>query len=259
MRKLMMLLCVAFFLSAPVLGQSSAVFDAGTILEVHVGADLSADVVTIYGEVLGGGTINGIPVPITLVSFTAQVLPHGHGVELEWVTASEINNYGFYVQRAPDTLSAFQRVPNSFLPGHGTTIEPHTYSFTDTTVTPGRWAYRLEQLDLDGTVHYSDAVLVNVLTAVREAEIPKAFALQQNYPNPFNPSTVIKYEVPHTEHVSLEVFNALGQRVAALVNEQQEAGYYEVRFRNENLASGVYFYRFHAGSFVETRKLVLLR
>jgi 5'-nucleotidase len=87
----------------------------------------------------------------------------------------------------------------------------------------------------------------------------KNFELGQNYPNPFNPSTVIRYALPSKARASLTVFNALGQVVKELVNENEEAGYHEVRFDGTGLASGVYFYRLQAGSFVETKKLTLLK
>jgi hypothetical protein len=89
--------------------------------------------------------------------------------------------------------------------------------------------------------------------------IPKEFALQQNYPNPFNPSTTIRYGLPNRSQVTLAVFNTLGQQVAQLVNGEQEAGYHEVTFDGSRLASGVYLYRMQAGSYVETRKLLLVR
>ena len=88
---------------------------------------------------------------------------------------------------------------------------------------------------------------------------PKTFALEQNYPNPFNPNTTIRYALPHNSFVTLTVHNTLGQQVAQLVNEQQQAGYHDVVFRGDRLASGVYFYRLQAGSFVNVKKLVLLR
>jgi hypothetical protein len=83
--------------------------------------------------------------------------------------------------------------------------------------------------------------------------------LSQNYPNPFNPSTSIRYAVPQSSFVTLTIYNTLGQRVAKLVNEQQQAGYHDVVFRGEGCASGVYFYRLQAGTFSQTRKLVLTR
>jgi dienelactone hydrolase len=91
------------------------------------------------------------------------------------------------------------------------------------------------------------------------SDLPDDFTLGQNYPNPFNPSTTIRYGLPHRSHVMLTVFNTLGQEVAQLVNGDLEAGYHEVRFDASGLSSGVYFYRLQAGTFVETRKLLLLR
>ncbi len=89
--------------------------------------------------------------------------------------------------------------------------------------------------------------------------VPDAFWLSQNYPNPFNPSTTIRYGLPNKTTVQLSVFNTLGQQVAQLVNGDMEAGYHEVRFDGSKLASGVYLYRMQAGSYVETRKLLLVR
>jgi hypothetical protein len=91
------------------------------------------------------------------------------------------------------------------------------------------------------------------------AVVPHAFKLAQNYPNPFNPSTTIKYELPTSSVVRLSVYDMLGREVSVLVIERKDAGVYEVKFDASGLASGVYLYRMQAGSFVETRKLLLLR
>jgi hypothetical protein len=89
-------------------------------------------------------------------------------------------------------------------------------------------------------------------------ELPAEFLLRQNYPNPFNPSTTIRYELPKTSHVSLNVYDVLGREVSVLVNERKDAGVHEVKFEGANLASGVYFYRLQAGDFVSVKKLLLL-
>ena len=89
--------------------------------------------------------------------------------------------------------------------------------------------------------------------------VPEKASLSQNFPNPFNPSTTIRYGLPNRARVILTVFNTLGQSVSILVNGEEEAGYHEIAFDGSRLSSGVYFYRIAAGSFVQTRKLVLLR
>jgi hypothetical protein len=89
--------------------------------------------------------------------------------------------------------------------------------------------------------------------------IPDEYSLAQNYPNPFNPTTAIKYQISELSFVTLKVYDVLGNEIAALVNEEKTAGSYEVDFNAKSLTSGVYFYRLQAGSFVETKKMVLLR
>jgi hypothetical protein len=130
----------------------------------------------------------------------------------------------------------------------------------------------MAETDESGGFHnhlYSIALLndaiarATVVTGIRvlspDAGLPAIVALSQNFPNPFNPSTTIRYGLPSKSHVTLAVFNTLGQQVAFLVNGDQEAGYHEVRFDGSGLASGLYFYRIQAGDFVQTRKLVLLK
>ena len=88
---------------------------------------------------------------------------------------------------------------------------------------------------------------------------PNGFALSQNYPNPFNPSTTINYSIPASSFVTLKVYDVLGNEVAKLVNDQKLAGSYQIMFNAVNLPSGIYFYRLQAGSFIETKKMILLK
>jgi hypothetical protein len=90
-------------------------------------------------------------------------------------------------------------------------------------------------------------------------ELPSQFELAQNYPNPFNPTTTIRFTVPQSQLTILKVFDVLGREVATLVNENLTAGSYETTFDASGLASGMYFYRIQTGSFVATKKLLLLR
>jgi hypothetical protein len=91
------------------------------------------------------------------------------------------------------------------------------------------------------------------------AALPKDFDLSQNYPNPFNPTTTIDYALPQQSHVSITVYNMLGQRVETLVNQSKPAGRYTVNFDASHLSSGMYIYRFEAGSKVMTKKLMLIK
>ena len=89
--------------------------------------------------------------------------------------------------------------------------------------------------------------------------IPVTYTLEQNYPNPFNPSTIIRYDVPKSSKVSLNVYDIMGKEVATLVNDVQAAGRYEVVFSAQNISSGVYFYRLAADGFVSVKKMVLMK
>jgi hypothetical protein len=203
-------------------------------------------------------------VPIELTFFKAFV--KGNNVELNWTTATETNNRGFEIQRK-QVFSQQSSVGNQewisigFLKGNGTSTEPKNYSFVDEGLSSGKFAYRLKQIDFDGSFSYSD---------IAEVEInnPDEFTLEQNYPNPFNPATKIKFKIKASSlnsfskeegaFTSIRVFDVLGNEVAVLVNELKQSGYYEVEFNanNYNLPSGIYFYRLQAGSFIEVRKMI---
>ena len=199
---------------------------------------------TSFSEFILGSDDNQLPVELT--SFTGRKTEQG--VELAWRTASEQNNSGFEVERksqggAWNTLG--------FVRGNGTTTEAQSYSFLDNSAS-GKVQYRLKQLDFDGQFEYSPVIEV-------DAGLPKQFALAPNYPNPFNPTTVINYQLPVAGNVSLKIYDVLGKEVMTLVNGRQEAGTYNFNFNANHLASGIYFYRLQAGSFVETKKMMLVK
>ena len=89
--------------------------------------------------------------------------------------------------------------------------------------------------------------------------VPNRIILSQNYPNPFNPSKTIKYGIPERSFVELRIYDILGREVTLLVNEQQEAGYYEINFNAAILSSGIYLYRLQAGDFIHTKKMILMK
>ena len=198
------------------------------------------------------------PLPIQLGSFTALVLNQNR-VRLDWITLSELNNYGFFVQRRRAEDQQYTDLPNSFIPGHGTTTEPQHYSYADSAVGSGNWWYRLKQVDLDGAIHFTEGVQAEVLTSVKE-EAPRVFALLQNYPNPFNPTTEIKFSVENTAHATLNIYNVLGQHVATLFDDIAEAGqYYRVRLNASGLATGLYFYKLESNRKSNLKKMLLVK
>ncbi len=107
----------------------------------------------------------------------------------------------------------------------------------------------------------------DIVSVKNEGSVPTEFTLEQNFPNPFNPTTKIRYTIPSvtastakkSQLVTLKLYNILGKEIAALVNEEKSAGTYEVEFRSEGLPSGVYFYKLKAASFVETKKMVIIK
>jgi alkaline phosphatase D len=144
--------------------------------------------------------------------------------------------------------------------GQGLTTQVFDNSFGKVTVF-GRDSVRMDLVDELGTTFATNTV-VNAITsagATQGAGTPHVTSLAQNYPNPFNPVTTIAYSLGARSGVSLIVYNTLGQSVATLVDEMQEPGDHHVRFDGSRFASGVYFYRIVAGSFIESKKLVLLK
>ncbi len=206
-----------------------------------------------------GTSSSATALPVELTSFTSNVI--GNKVELNWRTATEVNNYGFELERLAVSnqqlaksqgLNANSWVKIGFVEGNGNSNSPKSYSFTDEPKGGKEFNYRLKQIDNDGTYEYSDivtTVLENIST----------FALEQNYPNPFNPTTMISYTIPERVNVKLKIYDMIAQQVAELVNSSQEAGHYQVTFDGSDLPSGVYFYKLEAGNFVEVKKFMLVK
>ncbi|HCV42246.1 MAG TPA: hypothetical protein DGH68_02090 [Bacteroidetes bacterium] len=197
------------------------------------------------------------PLPIQLASFIAT--PVANGVRLAWRTLTELNNYGFFIQQSAYSASGFADIEGSFVPGHGTTNLPHDYTFTAASVQAGQWCFRLKQMDMDGTIHYSDPVQVELPTGVTEGRLA-AFRLLQNYPNPFNPSTNISFTVESAARAVVSVYNILGQHVATLFDGPAEPGrLYSVAFSGENVVSGSYYYALESGGNRISKMMMLVK
>jgi len=185
-------------------------------------------------------------VPVELISFTHRIV--NGKVILDWVTATELNNLGFEIQRSTDN-NIFVTV--GFVEGNGNSTSNKYYSFTDENII-GKVFYRLKQVDYDGSYNYSQIIEVDGVNVT-------TIQLEQNYPNPFNPATTIKYQLGNDSFVNLKVFNVLGEEVAELVNKFQKAGNHQLTFNAENLPSGMYVYKLTSGNYVESKKMLLLK
>ncbi len=218
---------------------------------VELSVDYSSTQITIHGygyeTVANTGITQALPVELT--SFTALI--KDNSVELNWDTATEVNNYGFNVERRPET-GDWEKI--GFVNGHGNSNAPKSYSFVDEEITAGKVYYRLKQIDFDGRFEYSNIIEVQLSNS-----LPTNFVLNQNYPNPFNPTTVISYQLSADSQTKLEIFDSIGRLVATLVDEKQSAGTYSYNFNAEELPSGTYAYRLTTDGFSETKKMLLIK
>ncbi len=210
------------------------------------------------------GTIEGVTAtPVELVSFTAEFTSSGT-VQLNWETATEINNYGFEVQRTDISSQISEREWETlgFVEGHGNSVSPKYYEFVDENPLADSAEYRLKQIDTDGGFeYYAERVQVAgySTTDIDDETMKLDYKLAQNYPNPFNPTTQIAFTIPSAGIVKLNVYNVLGEVVSELVNQNLEAGLHEYEFNASNLTSGIYFYSISVNGFREVRKMNLVK
>ena len=203
--------------------------------------------------------------PVELTSFSAVIIDNT--VKLTWQTATELNNYGFEIERRfsvnSDKLSKWETI--AFVEGSGNSNSPKSYGYVDNLSLDLNLdlslEYRLKQIDNDGNYeYYSTTAQVDINIAdVNEGVLPPT----QNYPNPFNPTTTIKYHLPEDAKVKIRIYNILGQVVQELFNNVQNTGNHQLEWTASQFASGVYFCRIEAinekNNFSKTIKMLLLK
>ena len=216
-----------------------------TTFDINNFTVLSTDVVDGLGIVA--------PLPVELTSFSGKAM--NSGILLSWTTATEVNNYGFDVEKIQNKkLQNWETI--GFVNGHGNSNSPKEYLFVDNSVSENV-SYRLKQIDIDGNFEYS-----SVITISRNLDKTELF---QNNPNTFNPSTTINYTLSSemlnssSTKVILKVYDTLGKEVATLVNENQNSGKHSVNFDASALSSGMYFYILKYASSFQTKKMLLIK
>ncbi|MEO1728757.1 MAG: T9SS type A sorting domain-containing protein, partial [Bacteroidota bacterium] len=219
------------------------------------------------GEAYSLGAFEGLDAvpPVALASFEAA--QSEGNVVLRWETLRESNNAAFVVERvveyagvmpagieALEGESAEAFTPITQVEGGGTRAEATQYVYTDTTLpfTARTARYRLRQVSVDGSATLAGVVEVAV-------GVPETFAVHPAFPNPVQGEATLRYELPEDGPVEIVVYDLLGRRVQVLLDEEQEAGRYEVRLDTRSLASGVYLYRVRAERERAVQKITVMR
>lgn len=178
--------------------------------------------------------------PVELESFRGEY--HSGSVQLIWRTATEINNYGFEIEKSirDEELGIRNWTNIGFVSGAGNSNSPIDYSFMDKSGTEGKLVYRLKQIDNDGKFKYSHEIEVDISK-------PSRYLLEQNYPNPFNPATTIQFSLPEAATISIKLYDVLGRELITLLKGNYSEGVHRFVFDASKLASGMYVYQICAG------------
>lgn len=175
----------------------------------------------------------------------------GRNILVKWKSGGEGSGIVYNIERRTDG-GPWEKLAIVNGPGISTR-NSSGFTFTDKNITAStQYTYRLKAVSPSGNTIYSGESMVSVVG-------PESYNLYTNFPNPFNPATSIKYSIPERSFVSLKVYNALGLEIATLVNSEQEAGEYEVRFDGTPYPSGIYYYQLKSRDYSEVRKMTLLK
>lgn len=170
-------------------------------------------------------------------------------VELTWSTVTDRDLDKFIISRNDGTSV--------------TEIEVDSTNYTDVLKKSGNFTYFVQSIDFSGNLSQPSEVaqitIISVSNEIQLESVPREFLLFQNYPNPFNPSTKIRFDIPEASVVKIEVYNLLGQKMKTLVNAQKTAGVHTVTFDAADLSSGMYIYKIEAGSFVQVKRMTLIK
>lgn len=198
-------------------------------------------------DVYVDGVTADAPLPVQLQSLSARYTLGT--VMLTWSTATEMNNFGFEIQRR--ATSGWEKI--GFVDGHGTVNTPQRYSFIDEhPLAADQIHYRLKQIDRNGAIDYSPIVSVSLAA-------PQSAKLEQNYPNPFNPSTTISFALAEPQRITLAVYDESGRLVATLLEGDYREGNYTVPFDGAALTTGSYWYRLVTQTQTITKRMRLVK
>ncbi|MCS6988479.1 MAG: T9SS type A sorting domain-containing protein, partial [Chloroherpetonaceae bacterium] len=248
--------------SSTIWNVSGASTVSGTFPSVTIQAALNAstNLNNTTAHVTAASVTPDNPLPVNMLAFNLAA-KNGRTIRLTWETASEQDNLGFVLYRSESENGVFEEIASyqttDKLRGQGTKLTETKYVYEDSRNTqPGKeYFYKLVSVDYDGARHNIEVGGQSVWSV----QLPFEYALDQNYPNPFNPVTTIQFSLEKAGRTTLEIYNALGQKVATLVDGDLNAGAHRYQWNASGLSSGIYFYRLRSGNFVATKKMLLVR
>ena len=188
----------------------------------------------------------------TIIAPTDLVLQRSgsNEITLTWINNSKVED-GYIIERKQSPQTSFTVLDT--IKGSGT-------EFKDKTVESGQtYTYRVQAYKDSAVSDYSNEASLTLTGIKKEEEVPTEYSIDQNYPNPFNPSTKIKFALPKTAQTNIIIYDLLGRKIRTLLNNELEAGYYEISFDANNLPGGIYFYRIQSGDFIQTKKMILMK
>jgi len=201
-----------------------------------------------YGKIIIEDAIAS-PTPVELVSFTGTI--SDGKVLLNWVTATEVNNFGWEVQRTFEGDSFYETI--GFIEGAGNSNSPHNYLYEDKPIQYGNYIYRIKQIDNDGTFEYNGTVTIKY-EHNRSGE-----EYLSSYPNPFNPKTTIVTAINYNSFVRLDIYNSIGEKVTSLYSGLLDEGEHNFSFNGQAFSSGTYIIMLQTDREILNHKIVLLR
>lgn len=197
--------------------------------------------------------LGDIHLPVELSSFVA--VAYGNEVKLTWKTLSEINNIGWEIERRSltrENSTANNWKSIAFVRGAGNSNSLKEYDFVDKLNSPGKYEYRLKQIDFDGKFEYSNIAVVDIKSLIHEINLAA-------YPNPFNPATTLRIEMPESAYAKLIIYDANGRLVAVLADGFFEAGIAEIAFNASSYSAGAYYALLKTDKLSVVRKLLLVK
>ena len=229
---------------------------AAVVPTLHNGVETTFKVLgkTMSGIVAETEPMSGMSIDNLAPAPPANLIAAGMetGIELTWNKSLDKDFNYFEIYRSES---------QGFTPEAGNLIASLTdVMYLDNTAGTVKYYYVVAAVDISGNKsEFSNEVSATVTDVQLEDAIPTEYALKQNYPNPFNPTTMIKFGIPEASHVKLAIFDVTGREVELLVSENMAAGTYSVDWNAVNLSTGIYFYRIEAGSFVDVKKMILIK